>query len=139
MAGELNVSILSPAKVVAKTKASQVQVPGTLGYLGVLPGHARLVSEIGIGELVLEGAEGGRQVYFVAGGYVDVANDQVTVLVDIIEKPANIDVARAEKAKKRALERLERSTGEVDVARAQEALRRAQQRLITAQLTKPVH
>lgn len=132
MNGELQVNILSPSKVVTKVKAAQVQVPGALGYMGILPGHAKLISELGVGELTLEGGEAGKQVYFVAGGYIDVSNDNVTVLVDRIEKPGDIDVARAEKAKNRALERLERKTADVDLVRAQAALLRAQQRLATA-------
>jgi F-type H+-transporting ATPase subunit epsilon len=132
MAADLQVQILSPAKVVAKTHAAQVQAPGALGYMGILPGHARMVAELGIGELTLDGADGGKQVFFVAGGYVDVASDNVTVLVDVAEKPGDIDVARAEKAKARAEQRLERKSGDVDVVRAQAALLRATQRITTA-------
>lgn len=126
----LQVSILSPAKVVARTKASHVLVPGSQGYLGILPGHARLVTELGVGELVVDG-ESGKQLYFVSGGYLDVANDNVTLLVDVAERPGDIDVQRAEKAKARALERLDQKAG-VDVQRAQAALLRASQRLSTA-------
>jgi len=127
---ELQVNILSPAKVVAKTKAFQVQLPGVLGYLGILPGHTRFITELQAGEMAVEGA-GGKQVYFVSGGYADQADDVLTVLVDVVEKPVDIDVARAERAKQRALERLGRKEG-VDFARAQAALARAEQRLMVA-------
>src|SRR6476469_5930615 len=123
MAEQLNVNILSPAKVVAKTTAQQVQAPGIMGYLGILPGHTRFITELGVGELTVDTGSG-KQTYFVAGGYVDVANDNVTVLVDVIEKPGDIDVARAEEAKRRALDRLEHKA-EIDVRRAQAALARA--------------
>jgi F-type H+-transporting ATPase subunit epsilon len=137
---ELQVSILSPAKVVTRTKATAVQIPGALGYMGILPGHARLISEIGIGELTLEGVVateggaggGGKQSYFVAGGYVDVGDDKVTILVDVVERTADIDVARAEKSKQRALERLESNETAIDLARTQASLARAQQRLAMA-------
>lgn len=127
MAQELQVSILSPAKVVARTKATHVHVPGSQGYLGVLPGHARLVTELGVGELSVD-TDGGKQIFFVSGGYVDVANDNVTLLVDVAERPGDIDIQRAEKAKARALDRLDQKTG-VDVQRAQASLLRATQRL----------
>ncbi len=127
---ELSVSILSPAKVVSKTKARQVQAPGALGSLGILPGHTALVSELMQGELIVDSAEGqDRTVYFISGGYLDVAQDDVTVLVDTIEKASEIDAARAEKAKQRALERLEKRGDDVDQARAQASLARAQERL----------
>ena len=135
---DLDVSILSPAKVVTRVKATAVQLPGALCYMGILPGHARLISELGIGQLTLdgvvaaEGQAGGKLAYFVAGGYVDVGDDKVTVLVDVVERVADIDVARAEKAKQRAAERLESKASAVDLARAQAALARAQQRLALA-------
>lgn len=127
---ELSVNILSPAKVVSKTKATQVQAPGALGSLGILPGHTALVSELMLGELIVDSTEAsGRIVYFISGGYLDVAQDDVTVLVDVIEKATDIDTARAEKAKQRAQERLEKRGDDIDMARAQAALLRAQQRL----------
>ncbi len=131
----LQVNILSPAKTYAKVpSAQQVYVPGALGYLGILPGHARLVTELGTGEMVIDAA-GGKQIYFVSGGYIDVSNDTVTVLADTIERQADIDVARAEKAKARALDQLSKKT-EVDVARAQAALLRANKRLLTVSVSK---
>jgi F-type H+-transporting ATPase subunit epsilon len=66
----------------------------------------------------------------VAGGYLEVKDDQVTVLVDVVERPAEIDKARAEKAKQRALERMGKA--EIDSIRAQQALQRANQRLALA-------
>lgn len=124
---DLQVQILTPAKVVAKTAASQVQLPGSQGYMGILPGHTKLVAELGVGELTVD-AQGGKQVFFIAGGFVDVANDQVTVLVDVAEKPGDINRDRAEKAKQRALDRLHQKSG-VDVMRAQASLLRAEGRL----------
>jgi F-type H+-transporting ATPase subunit epsilon len=127
---EMQLNILSPAKVVAKTKATHVLVPGIEGYLGILPGHTRFVTEMATGELAVD--EGStRQVYFVSGGYVEVIDDVVTVLADVVEKPGDIDVQRAEKAKARALDRLHQRAG-VDVMRAQAALTRASTRLTMA-------
>lgn len=125
---DLQVQILTPAKVVAKTTAAQVQLPGSMGYMGILPGHTKLVAELGTGELTVY-ANGSSETYFVAGGFVDVANDHVTVLVDVAERPGDISIERAEKAKQRALDRLDKSA-EIDVMRAQAALHRAEGRLL---------
>lgn len=124
---ELQVSILTPSKIVAKAVAtSYLQVPGYLGYLGILPGHTSFVSELGVGELKI--GQGNGDAYFVSGGYLDVNNDVVTVMVDVAEKLRDIDRNRAEEAKKRALARLDQKT-DVDTLRAQAALVRAQARL----------
>jgi F-type H+-transporting ATPase subunit epsilon len=126
----MQVHVLSPAKVVVKTGAAQVLVPGSQGYMAILPGHAAMVAELTAGELKLK-ADAGEQTYFVSGGYVDVSKEQVTVLVDTIEKAGDIDTNRAEAARKRALDRLDQKVG-VDLMRAQAALARAQQRLLVA-------
>ena len=133
---ELHVSILTPAKVAGTFSAEQVQVPGIDGYLGVLPGHAQLISELGVGELLVHTRQG-IESYFVSGGYLDVGEgNHVTMLVDIAEKPVDIKVDRAKDARQRALSRLDDKSG-VDVLRAQAALRRAEQRLVVAaRLTK---
>lgn len=131
MAQELQVNILSPAKVVARTKATHVLAPGSQGYLGILPGHTRLIAELGVGHLQVDGDGGKKEIFFLSGGYLDVADDNVTVLADVIERSGDIDLARAEKAKARALDRLERKA-EVDVMRAQAALLRATTRISLA-------
>ncbi len=126
---ELQVNILTPAKVVLRTTATQVQIPGSLGYMGILPGHTKMVAELGIGDLTVDSNP--KQSFFIAGGFVDVAEDKVTVLVDVAEKPGDIDRDRAEKAKQRAMDRLSQKAG-VDVMRAQASLLRAEARLSIA-------
>lgn len=135
--GALKIEILSPARVMARVTADRINVPGVNGTLGILPGHAALVSELGVGELTVAGGElAAEQVYFVAGGYVEVAGNHVTVLVDVIEKREEIDTGRAEKAKQRAIAILSAREGEVDYQRAQAALKRAEYRLIFANSPK---
>ena len=128
---DLQVNILSPAKVVVRTKEEQVQAPGALGCLGILPGHTRFLSELGLGELIVHSVNGPISFY-VSGGYVDVDLDVVTILADVIESRSSIDVVRAEKAKVRAVARLAKPTPELDMERALVALARANQRLSTA-------
>lgn len=135
--------LLSPARVLTRVRAERVQIPGLDGALGILPGHAAMVSELGIGELVITGGElKTPERFFIAGGYTEVADDKVTVLVDVVERPKEIDVERAKKAKQRALETLARRTGDVDYPRAQLALKRAEQRLAfvgSASSASPLH
>lgn len=128
-ANEMQVQVLSPSKTVANVKAKGVNLPGTLGYMTILPDHAALISELDVGRLVVEKTERGEVLeYFIAGGYVSVENNKVMVLADTIEPVADIDGARAEKAKQRALDRLTSKDGEIDLERARIALRRAETR-----------
>jgi len=80
---DLSVQILSPARVVKRTTARQVQVPGIAGELGILPGHTAFVTELGEGILEVIGTDGGK--YKVTGGYLEVISDNVTILADKIE------------------------------------------------------
>ena len=125
----MNVELVSPAKSLAKVKATKLQVPGKDGYLGILPGHAALVSELGLGELIVEGEAIQPIRLLINGGYVEVVNDQVIVLVDAAEALTEIDVARAHKSRERALERLATKDPAIDVTRAQSALARANARI----------
>lgn len=80
---DLSVQILTPAQVVKKTTARQVQVPGIEGELGILPGHTAFVTELGQGILEIIGSDNAK--YKVTGGYLEVINDEVTVLADKVE------------------------------------------------------
>ena len=112
----------------------EVVIPGSLGYFGVLPGHAPLLATLGIGELTYRI---GRDEYHVAVscGFAEVRHDKVIVLADIAETPADIDRARAERARERAEARLGgrgATPEEIDYARAMAALARALIRLQVA-------
>ena len=74
---ELQVEILAPAKVITKINASQLQLPGIEGELGILPGHTTFVSELGTGEMTVMGSS--NESFFVAGGYIEVSNDKIKV------------------------------------------------------------
>ena len=128
----MRVEVLTPGRPVATVKAHGVSLPGTLGYMGILPGHASLVSELDAGELHIDKVDGGENLhYFLSGGYVEVHADKVTVLADVIESHSQIDVKRAEAARDRALGRLAGNAGgPVDADRAQNALKRAEARLL---------
>ena len=132
MAERLTLELATPNRLVVSTEVDEVIVPGSLGYFGVLPGHAPLLSTLGIGELTYRV---GREEYHVAvvGGFAEVRNDKVIILSDSAETPADIDRARAERARERAEARLAgRSQEEVDYVRATAALARALTRLQVA-------
>ena len=129
---ELRLDIVTPDRLVAHDAVSAVTIPGKNGYLGILPGHAPLLTELVPGELVYM-RDGIKHLVVVNWGFAEVLPGRVIVLVQSAERAEEIDVERAERAKKRAEERLKRfSDPQVDLERAQQAFRRAVARLETA-------
>jgi F-type H+-transporting ATPase subunit epsilon len=132
VAERLTLELATPSRLVVSAEVDEVVAPGSLGYFGVLPGHAPLLATLGIGEVTYRI---GREEYHVAvsGGFAEVRNDKVIILADAAETPADIDRARAEQARDRAEARLAgRGQDEVDYARAAAALARALTRLQVA-------
>jgi len=108
-----------------------MQIPGRNGYLGILPGHAPLITELGIGEISYR--ENGQLHYLaVAWGFAEVLPDRVSVLAETAERAEEVNVKRAEEASQRAKRRLNSDDPNVDCARAQRALARAVTRLEVA-------
>jgi F-type H+-transporting ATPase subunit epsilon len=129
---ELRLDIVTPDRLVAHDSVTSVTIPGKTGYLGILPGHAPLLTEIAPGELEYT-SSGAKHTLAVNWGFAEVLPDRVIVLAQSAERAEEIDVGRAQKAKARAEERLKRFTDpQVDMERAREALRRAMARLETA-------
>lgn len=98
MSGRLRLKVVTPVRVVVDTEVDEATLPGVVGALGILPGHAPLLTALGIGELSYRIAT--RDHYLaVQRGFAEVAADVVTVLADVAELPSEIDVeaARAEK------------------------------------------
>ena len=126
---ELELMILTPERSVVHESALAVSVPGKGGYLGILPGHAPLLSELRPGELSYTVGDATHYVV-VSWGFVEVLPDRVTILAQTSERPEEIDVERARRARKRAEERLSKADeAELDRERAQSALERAMARL----------
>jgi F-type H+-transporting ATPase subunit epsilon len=118
--------VVTPSKQVLRLSAAEVQLPGARGYLGVLPGHAPLMTELGIGELSYHDASGKESAHLaVISGFAEVLPDRVTVLAETAEFAAEIDLARAEAAKVRAEQRLATGDSNLDWDRASIALQRA--------------
>jgi F-type H+-transporting ATPase subunit epsilon len=131
-AGNLRLEVATPERLLVQEDTTEVSIPAANGMIGILPEHAPLLSELGVGELAFVTSAGPRTV-FVAGGWVQVLNNEVRVLADRAEDIGEIDTARAEGALKRANERLNApASAGVDVARAINAMKRAEARLAAA-------
>jgi F-type H+-transporting ATPase subunit epsilon len=135
MADTFQLEIVTPEKKVVDTRAEEVQIPGRNGYLGIMPGHAPLITELAIGEITYREnpSPGPNQPYLaVAWGFAEILPNKVTILAETAERPAEIDVDRARESKERAEERLTSGDPNVDVERALDALNRAEARLSVA-------
>lgn len=131
MPDTFKLEIVTPERKVVDTAAEEVQIPGKNGYLGVLPGHAPLITELAVGEIIYcENTQEFRLA--VAWGFAEVLPDKVTILAESAERPSEIDVERARKAKVRAEQKLTSGDTTVDVERALDALHRAETRLDVA-------
>src|ERR1700734_630233 len=131
--------IVTPERQLLRESVSEAVLPGADGQLGVLPGHAPLITELGIGELTYR-SKGGSQSDPIAiiSGFAEVLSERVTVLAEMAERAGEIDVERAEKAKKRAEERLAAAQNDpnMDWGRAAIALQRS---LIRIQVARRQH
>ena len=131
MADTLKLEVVTPDRRLVDEAVDQVQMPGLNGYLGILPGHAPLLTELGPGELSY--IHGGQTQYLaVAWGFAEVLPDKVTILADAAERPEDIDVKRAQAAKAKAEEELRKGDPELDYDAVILAERRAEVRLEVA-------
>ncbi|MFM7322664.1 MAG: ATP synthase F1 subunit epsilon [Armatimonadota bacterium] len=131
MASSFSLSIVTPERTVLDGDATSLQVMAAEGSLGVLPGHAPMLAQLGAGECVIRLASGEDHVLAIAGGFVDVSASSVTVLADTAEFADEIDADRAEAALGRAREMLGGVSGN-EREEALAAIRRAQARLRVA-------
>ncbi|HEX8814350.1 MAG TPA: F0F1 ATP synthase subunit epsilon [Terriglobales bacterium] len=135
MAETFELEIVTPEKIVARVPAEEAQIPGKDGYLGVLPGHAPLITELGVGEISYRSG-GSTHHLSVAWGFAEVLPDKVTILAETCERSSEIDVTRAESAKQRAEQKLSSGSPEVDYKKAAADLQRAETRIEVAQKGK---
>jgi len=128
----ITLEIVTPERAIASEQVDEIQLPGSEGYFGVLPGHAPLLATLQVGELWYRIGQD-KHYLAVAFGFAEVLPDRVTVLAQIAERPEDIDVPRAEAAKKRAEERVARPPqGELDFERARIAMMKSLIRLQVA-------
>jgi F-type H+-transporting ATPase subunit epsilon len=132
MADLLELEVATPERQLVREQVTEVQLPGKDGYLGVLPGHAPLLSQLGIGYLSYT-ADGRQKYLSVHNGFVEVLPDHVRVLADMAERAEEIDVERARRAAERAQQEMVNPNVGVDPAVALAALMRAEARLGAAE------
>jgi F-type H+-transporting ATPase subunit epsilon len=127
----LQLQIVSADRPLVSETVDEVEIPGAEGYFGVLPGHTPLLAALGAGELWYRQ---GRETHYLAisYGFVEVQPERVTILAQIAEKAGEIDVARAEAAKRRAEQRVANPTTDMDFERARVALLKSLVRLQVA-------
>ena len=131
MAETFKLEITTPERLVVSVDAESAQIPGKAGYMGILPHHAALISELAAAPM--EYVAGGRtEKMAISAGYVEVLPNRVSILAETAEKQEEIDVARADSARKRAEERMSKSGKDIDIERAGASLARAMARLLAA-------
>ena len=127
----LTLEIVTPDRALVAEQVDEVEVPGSEGYFGVLPGHAPLLSSLHVGELwYRKGQE--KHYLAIAFGFVEVLPEKVTVLAQIAERAEDIDARRAEQAKVRAEERISGPKTDLDFERARIAMMKSLIRLQVA-------
>ncbi|MFH1651438.1 MAG: F0F1 ATP synthase subunit epsilon [Chloroflexota bacterium] len=132
----IKLDIVTAERAVSSEDVDMVLAPGVEGQLGILPQHTPLMTILQPGELIIRKGDS-EQTLVISGGFLEVRPDRVIVLADAAERAEEIDVARAEEAKKRAEERLkQRGLDGVDQIKAEAALRRAMVRLSIAEKAK---
>ena len=126
----IELQIVTPDKMLVREQVDEVEIPGTEGYFGVLPGHTPMLASLAVGEMWYR--KGLEKIYLsLANGFCEVLPDRVTILAQLAERADEIDIARAEEAKRRAEQRLQNAK-DVDYERARTALVKSLARLQVA-------
>lgn len=131
MADTFRLEIATPDRPLLDKPVEEAQIPATTGYLGILPHHAPLLAQLGVGKLSYK-VGGKEESLLVLEGFLEVLPDHVRVLANAAENPSDIDIKRAQEAYDRASKRLSIDVQDVDKARAMRALKRAEARLEVA-------
>jgi F-type H+-transporting ATPase subunit epsilon len=123
----IELQIVTPDTLIVREQVDEVEVPGTEGYFGVLPGHTPMLASLAVGEMWYR--KGQEKTYLsLAYGFAEVLPDRVTILAQLAERAEDIDPVRAEEARKRAEARLANAR-DVDYERARTALAKSLARL----------
>jgi F-type H+-transporting ATPase subunit epsilon len=132
MADTFDIEIATPERLLSREKAIRSQIPTKDGYIGVLPDHASLLAELGIGALTYTTPDDHRYSIAIRGGFLEIHDNVVRVLSDIAEKGHEIDATQAEKDLKHAQEAMINPSLGMDIAAALIAARHAQARIDAA-------
>ena len=124
----IDLQIVTPDRLIVQDQVDEVEVPGSEGYFGVLPGHTPMLAALAVGELWYR--KGQEKTYLsIAFGFAEVLPDRVTILARLAERAEEIDAERAETARRRAEERLAQPKSDLDYERARVALMKSMVRL----------
>jgi F-type H+-transporting ATPase subunit epsilon len=132
----IHLEIVTPDKQLFSGDVVAVTVPAITGYLGIMPGHAPLLAELGIGEISYKIGDN-THLLFCSWGFVEVLPERVIILAQVAESSSEIDINRAEQAKSRAERILSSKDPNLDYTRAQLSLMRAITRLNAARKYQP--
>ena len=130
MADTFHLKVTSPDRVFFEGEVTMVEINTTEGQIGVLPNHIPLTSVLAPGVCYLHVPDGDPKVCAIHGGFFEILQDSMTILAEVCEWPDEIDVQRAEEAKKRAERRLAEHPEGLDILRAETALHRAMARIV---------
>ena len=131
----LTLEIVTPDRAVVRESVDEIQIPGSEGYLGVLPGHTPLLTTLQVGELWFRQGDD-RWYVSVAFGFAEILPDRVTILAQVAERAEEVDVDRAQEAARRSRDRLTRAPVELDFERARVSLMKS---LIRLQVASKIH
>ena len=124
----IDLQIVTPDRLIVQEQVDEVEIPGSEGYFGVLPGHTPMLASLAVGELWYR--KGQEKFYLsIAFGFVEVLPDRVTILARLAERAEDIDAERADAARRRAEERLAHSKSDLAYERARAALSKSLMRL----------
>ncbi len=123
-----SLEIITPIKVVYREQVIHVKAPGAAGYFGVLHNHAPFLTALKVGIIEVR-APSGLRLFATSGGFCEVMENQMRILVETCEAAEDIDVERARVSRDRALARLQERAENLDYSRAQASLARALNRL----------
>ena len=128
---KLTLEIVTPDRALVTEQVDELQLPGSEGYFGVLPGHTPLLATLHVGEMWYRIGQQKHHLA-IAFGFVEVLPDRVTVLAQIAERAEEIDVGRAEAAKRHAEERVSKPLMDMEFERARISLMKSLIRLQVA-------
>lgn len=132
----IELQIVTPDRMIVHEQVDEVEIPGSEGYFGVLPGHTPMLASLAVGEMwYRKGQE--KAFLALAYGFAEVLPDRVTILARIAERAEEVDIERAEAARKRAEERLAQARSDVDYERARLALLKSVTRLSVSHHAAP--
>src|SRR5437879_9022460 len=133
MAETFQIEIVTPERMVVNDRASEMQIPGKGGYLGILPGHAPLITELSVGEIGYRDEKGQVKRLAVAWGFAEVLPTKVTILAEVAERAEEIDVARARRDREAAEAALKNPKPDTDTAALESEIQRANTRISVAE------